>query len=88
MDYSGFFRDSEDFGKPHKTLYLQGFEVVHPSGVEPDENTSKYGGNSTSGHKNGHADADLARVVSIWAKLPAALKAAILAIVNSSEVNR
>jgi hypothetical protein len=34
------------------------------------------------------ASPDLAKVVAGWANLPAALKAAILAIVNSSEVNR
>jgi|HubBroStandDraft_2_1064218.scaffolds.fasta_scaffold431062_1 hypothetical protein len=62
--------------------------MVHPSGVEPDTNASKDKGNSTSGHKNGHADSDLARILAVWPKLPAALKAAILAIVNSSEVNR
>jgi hypothetical protein len=34
------------------------------------------------------ASPDLAKVVAAWAKLSAPLKAAILAIVNSSEVNR
>ena len=34
------------------------------------------------------ASPDLAKVVAAWTNLPAALKAAILAIVNSSEVNR
>ena len=31
---------------------------------------------------------DLTRIATVWKKLPAPLKAAILAIVNSSEVNR
>lgn len=31
---------------------------------------------------------DLARIVTVWSKLPAPLKAAILAIVNSSEAAR
>jgi hypothetical protein len=58
-------------------------QMMHPSGVEPDANAGKDKGNSASGHKNGHADADLARVAAAWAELPLALKAAILAIVNS-----
>ena len=36
----------------------------------------------------GELGPDLARVVAAWSKLPAALQAAILAIVNSSEVIR
>ena len=36
----------------------------------------------------GELGPELARVVTIWPKLPAALKAAILAIVNSLEVGR
>ena len=36
----------------------------------------------------GELGPDLTRVVTVWSKLPAPLKAAILAIVNSSEDSR
>jgi hypothetical protein len=62
--------------------------VVHPSGVEPEQNLNKHKENAGGGHKNGHADADLARIITVWEKLPAALKAAILAIVKSVEVGQ
>jgi hypothetical protein len=52
--------------------------------VKPDENSNNDKGNAASGHKNGYADAELARVAAVWSKLPPPLKAAILTIVNSS----
>jgi hypothetical protein len=68
-------------------------KLAHPSGVEPDECAHSHKEILLSGHKDGHkkcdvADFSLQIVVKIWPKLPAPLKAAILAIINSSEVAR
>ena len=69
-------------------------------GIEPSPQNSESAHNqplptqAQAGYTQGRAqipDAaspDLAKVVAAWTNLPAALKAAILAIVNSSEVNR
>jgi hypothetical protein len=62
--------------------------MVHPSGVEPDTNTSKHKENSASGHKKGYTsyvavDSELKKIIVAWVSLPAAIKAAILAIVGS-----
>ena len=64
--------------------------LAHPSGVEPEKSVKKIAGITLHGHKDGHknyvvADSSLQKVITAWAKLPAPLKAAILAIVNSTE---
>jgi hypothetical protein len=67
--------------------------LAHPSGVEPEKSANKHEGILLHGHKDGHknsvvADLSLQKVIAAWSKLPVALKAAILAIVNSSEDTR
>jgi hypothetical protein len=65
-------------------------KLAHPSGVEPEPSANKRKGIVIHAHKNAHknciaADSSLQKVITAWDKLPAPLKAAILAIVNSTE---
>jgi hypothetical protein len=60
-------------------------EMVRGAGFEPAGNTNKDKGNLSSTHRGTHQDSDLVKVNSVWPSLPPAFKAAILAIVNSTE---
>jgi hypothetical protein len=58
--------------------------VVHPIGVEPDGNTNKHNEIPRSGHKNGHTDSDLQKIITAWPSLSCPLKAALLALVQAA----
>ena len=58
--------------------------MVHPSGVEPDENTNKHSEILHSGHKDGHTDSDLQQIINAWPLLSCPLKAALLALVQAA----
>jgi hypothetical protein len=70
----------------------KGFEPFAEKSELVDSQASSQTGKSDYTHIRAHATGapcpNLAKVVAGWSKLPAPLKAAILAIVNSSEASR
>jgi hypothetical protein len=70
-----------------------GCQLAHPVGVEPEKSANKHEEIVLHGHKDGHkncvvADSSLQNVVAAWPSLSEPLKAAILAIVNSSAISK
>jgi hypothetical protein len=62
--------------------------MVRAAGFEPAGNTNNDAVNPASTHRGTHQDSALVKIASAWPTLPHALKAAILAIVNSSNEAR
>jgi hypothetical protein len=63
-------------------------EKSEPVDSQASSQTDKSDYTQIRAHAVGATRPNLAKVVEAWAKLPAPLKAAILAIVNSSEAGR
>ena len=58
--------------------------MVHPSGVEPDKSTNEHSETPPSGHKEGHTESDLQKIINAWPLLSCPLKAALLALVQAA----
>jgi hypothetical protein len=59
--------------------------LVPRLGLESSESTSKIRENLTPTHLGTHQDSDLVKIITAWSHLPCPLKAAILAIIATSE---
>ena len=71
---------------PHsKSRFLK---VVPRLGLESSESTNKDWENAALTHLGTHQDSDLVKIITAWSHLPCPLKAAILAIVKSTEDER
>jgi hypothetical protein len=61
------------------------FETVVPRlGLESSESTSKNNENTALTHLGTHQDSDLVKIITAWSYLSSPLKAAILAIIETS----